>query len=202
MRLRRRGFTLIEIMVVVAIVGVLSGLAVWSMNSFMANMRLSADASTIASFIRGARNKTFAQGCPHVVRIVVPPAGSANVPRISMYRKQNCSLAGCIGSMVTSCNDLLPVATDVFSSTEPLAAGRGLELSTGGATLTNTELYVAFSNNNAGAIFGQAGGGAATVIITGPGTLRLSNEYANASPSTVEVATNGSVKLGYLPATP
>ncbi len=58
----RRAFSLIELMVVVALVGITSAMAVPSFAELMADRRVQTDASQIASLLREARARAMARG--------------------------------------------------------------------------------------------------------------------------------------------
>jgi len=93
-QLSRGGFTLIEVMVVVAIIGVMTSLSVVGYQSVMRNARTNGEADMIAQFLKNARLRAVSTGCPHVVRYVVPPTTSPmTAGSLTMYRKANCQLA-------------------------------------------------------------------------------------------------------------
>ncbi len=91
----RRGFTLLEIMVVVAIMGVLSALAVTGYQGVMRNARTNGEADTLAQFFKNARLRSIATGCAHVVRYTGQsyslPAGQPRM--LVMYRKAGCTVS-------------------------------------------------------------------------------------------------------------
>ncbi len=191
------GFTLIEMMIVVAIIGVLSAMSVWAMNSFTANMKVSADANTLASFIRSARLKTYAQGCPHVVQLVIPAAGTTTRARMTLYRKASCTLADV--NQLLRVNNSPPIAgtpNDIVSSSEDVQAGALLSVVNGGGVgLAGSEIYVGMFGPDGNALFGNGPVGATMLTAAGPGTLTLSNPSQKSSTFSVEVTPNGSVKV-------
>ncbi|RPF49224.1 type II secretion system protein H [Thermodesulfitimonas autotrophica] len=67
-RPRERGFTLVEVLVVVALVGLLLGVAVVSFNRAAAHWEIEAAARLLASDIRAAQQKALAEGTATAVR--------------------------------------------------------------------------------------------------------------------------------------
>jgi prepilin-type N-terminal cleavage/methylation domain-containing protein len=70
---RRAGFTVIEIMVVVAIIAVFAALAVPSWRQYQANLQLRAAARTVSNAYSYARAHALATGNRHVVVFAVTP---------------------------------------------------------------------------------------------------------------------------------
>lgn len=79
-RRRRAGFTLIEAMVVVAIIGVLAALAGPQLQQIMANQRVKGAARSIADAFLLARAEAIRSGNAHIVFLSpgTPPAGDVN----------------------------------------------------------------------------------------------------------------------------
>lgn len=95
-RTARRGFTLIELMSVVAITGILAGLSANALQSSVRIARVNGEAKTIYNLLSNARFKAVAQGCPYVVEIVTPACAASLGQRagtISVRRKGDCVLA-------------------------------------------------------------------------------------------------------------
>lgn len=69
---RRKGFSLIEVIVVVAIIGILSGLGAMSYTQFINRTRLSTSADIVASTLRQARQLSIATRTPYRVVFNVP----------------------------------------------------------------------------------------------------------------------------------
>jgi prepilin-type N-terminal cleavage/methylation domain-containing protein len=72
-RRRFAGFTTIEVMIVVAIIGVFAALAIPSWRAYQANLRLRAAARTVANAFSYARSHALATGNRHVVVFAVDP---------------------------------------------------------------------------------------------------------------------------------
>jgi type IV fimbrial biogenesis protein FimT len=74
--MRQRGFTLIEMMVAIAIVGVLLSIAVPSFQALIYGMRASAEANAVVSAIRFARTEAVKRG---TVVSIAPASGSTSL---------------------------------------------------------------------------------------------------------------------------
>jgi prepilin-type N-terminal cleavage/methylation domain-containing protein len=72
-RPRSAGFTAIEVLIVVAIIGIFAALAVPSWRAYQANLQLRAAARTVANAFSYARSRALATGNRHVVVFAVDP---------------------------------------------------------------------------------------------------------------------------------
>ncbi|MBE2253922.1 MAG: prepilin-type N-terminal cleavage/methylation domain-containing protein [Myxococcus sp.] len=95
--MRRRGFTLIELMVVVAIIAILATLSAATLSSVNELGKLNGSAQTVANILRTARTRAITERCTYVVQINganYNPLGPADVPRkpgtIIVWRKNDC----------------------------------------------------------------------------------------------------------------
>lgn len=79
------GFTLIELMVVVAIMGVFASLAAPSMTSLIRNNRVQSEASSLVSDLQLARNEAIKRGSP----VAVCPAAAGGASCLSANTWQN-----------------------------------------------------------------------------------------------------------------
>lgn len=95
----RRGFTLVEVMVVVAIIGALSALAVVAIVNFTHVARVNTASSGLLRALTDARLRSMTQHCPHFVQIngfsYAPGGPVAGAPILrgtaSLVRKNNCA---------------------------------------------------------------------------------------------------------------
>jgi prepilin-type N-terminal cleavage/methylation domain-containing protein len=70
-----RGFTLVEAMIVIAIIGIMSGFAAPSLLGSLPGMRASGAAREVLSDLRSARTLAIKAGCPVVVKFTASPGG-------------------------------------------------------------------------------------------------------------------------------
>lgn len=97
--MRRRGFTLIELMLVAAIVGVLAALSAYTLTAVNQLGRLNAASQGMATILRNARVRAITERCTYVVQIngnqYNPVAAPADVPRtpgkVLLWRKNDCA---------------------------------------------------------------------------------------------------------------
>lgn len=76
----RAGFTLVEIMVVVALIGVLAAVSGPQISGFFDNLRLKAGARAAADALRLARIEAIRTGTPHLVFFSTGPGDPAGTP--------------------------------------------------------------------------------------------------------------------------
>ncbi|MDP1917037.1 MAG: prepilin-type N-terminal cleavage/methylation domain-containing protein [Myxococcales bacterium] len=94
----RRGFTLIELMVVVAIVGIIAAMGAYSLSAVNEIGRVNGAAQSIANILRSARARAITERCTYYVQFngprYAPLAAPLEVPRsantIIVWRKNNC----------------------------------------------------------------------------------------------------------------
>ena len=88
--MRRRGFTLLEMMTVVAIVGIISALAAPNLIGMVRSTRVSGELATLVATLNAARSQAVTSGLPTVVCMRGPSyAGTTGdeVNLVEVYRK-------------------------------------------------------------------------------------------------------------------
>lgn len=142
----QRGFTLIELMVVISIIGVLSALAVTGYQGVMRNARTNGEADTLSQFLKNARLRSIASGCAHVVRYTGQTFSLPLVaqPRtLVMYRKAGCTVATAASLYFTAPAAPAPVDRIVSTYQLPDKALSVVHLGTG-YDLADDSLMVGF----------------------------------------------------------
>lgn len=94
-----RGTTLIEVMLVIAIVGIMSGLAVMSMTEATRVGRVNGGSTTLAAVLTNVRTRALTERCTYVLQINGPtynasaaPLDVLRRPSVALiYRKNNCA---------------------------------------------------------------------------------------------------------------
>lgn len=97
---RRNGFTLIETMVVIAIIGIMAALAGVEVIATLRSTRVTAMAKSLQGVLLSARTRAIVTRCPHFVQINGPqyggtgPVGFETKKNVaSIYRKGGCNTA-------------------------------------------------------------------------------------------------------------
>jgi len=93
---RRRGFTLIEMMIVVAIAGVLAAMSAVTYSAVQVQGRLNGTADVLVNVLRTARFRAITERCTYVVQMTgyTFSSTSADVRRpasLILFRKNNCN---------------------------------------------------------------------------------------------------------------
>ena len=153
-----RGWTLLELMVVVAIMGVLVKISLPTVQNTILAYRLSAAASSVAAAIQGTRYQAVMVGCPYTI------AFNANS---TTYQVQTEAISGtppaCAGSF-SNVGSAIPWATDGGVSLTPSTT---LQFSPNGTvTATTGTLSLALSNGSAGT---------RTITVSGVGNVKVTS---------------------------
>ena len=106
MKLRRgprRGVTLVELMVVVAIAGILAAMSAYSFRAVNELGRLNGAASTLATVLTNTRVRAITERCTYVVQVSGPAyapvagtvgqGGSLTPNAVTVFRKRDCNSA-------------------------------------------------------------------------------------------------------------
>jgi prepilin-type N-terminal cleavage/methylation domain-containing protein len=160
---RHRGFTLLEVMIVVAIVGIMGTLAYSGFQTARNNARISGEAETLALFLRLGKLRTISTGCSHVVRYRGPNYTNVPVERrgiLELIRKANCTM--------NTVGDTAQVAGDRVVNEYRVAATVPV-VDNLGATLQARSLHFGFTPT--GGFF--SGDEATLGVVTGPGASAL-----------------------------
>jgi len=186
----RPGFTLVELMIVVAVIGVLAAISVPAMRSFFEDLRLKAGARDVADALRLARAEAIRTSTPHLVFFSMgaatdpggtplpnDPTTGAPVP-ILIVRDDtaNCRIDAADPQTELHAKQGLSWGTSVSGTTSvPSDSGAadhstGSSFQTGGGVVTN---WVRFGRDGVPGVFDAAvcNGG----LGTGAGAIYLTN---------------------------
>ena len=139
--MNKRGFTLIEVMTVVAITGLLTALSVAGYQSVTRNGRTNGETDVMTQFLKDARLRSVASGCPHVVRYNGQHFGT--LPgTLMMYRKGGDCSMGATPSVNTSSAPL-----DVLVNTYVLAPNMVVTSSSAASDLDAKSVVTGFTTS-------------------------------------------------------
>lgn len=140
-----RGFTLVELMIAVAIIAVLAGFMAPSVSTYMRRSRGKAAASKVAGVFRWARSQAMTRG--QVILVDVTTRGADGNGALTVFRTWDGTLPGCSGAKpglecaARSCAEAQAMAIDLdddpFSDPPPDPGGAGPSSTKGGIKLTN-----------------------------------------------------------------
>jgi prepilin-type N-terminal cleavage/methylation domain-containing protein len=168
-----RGFTLIEIMVVVSIIGVMTSLSVVGYQSVMRNARTNGEADALGTMLKNGRLRAVSTGCPHVVRYdgydYNTSLGLPKSTTVTVYRKADCSAlsAGTLAQVTTT-----TPAPDIVVNTFQGAANM-LDVTSGGLSLSPLSYMVGFGADGLPVIATKTTGGTVSAIGTVDQTITL-----------------------------
>ncbi len=137
-RHHRAGFTMLEMMVVIAIIGVLAGLAIVNLTSLNGTAKANGEAEVIAQMIRVTRMQAISTGCGHVFRYRGLEYAGADKGTLTVYRKKTVS---CVLGAPT---DLVFGAGDLVVNSHQLSTGMVV---VAGADLKDKSVELGFNAN-------------------------------------------------------
>lgn len=205
MRRPARGVTLLEVLVVVAIVAILSAIAAGGLQSLVSRTRVAQTGRTLASALRNTRLRAVATGCFHFAQVNGPQyagvnAGVVGFPTrrntVSIVRKANCDATLPVFQPGDQVVDSFPMHDGPLASVQfdvpPLL----------GTTLGNNAFTVGWDRTAARFVAADTGGGGAlsfvdvTAAAPNPITVGLTalGSGVTVAGGAVAVPTNGHVR--------
>ncbi len=123
----RAGFTMLEMMMVLAIISILAALAIVNLTSLNGTAKSNGEAEVIAQMIRVTRMQALSTGCGHVFRYRGLEYSGSDKGTLTVYRKKTAScVLGAPADLVFSAGDLV-VNTHQLSLGMVVAAGVDLK---------------------------------------------------------------------------
>jgi prepilin-type N-terminal cleavage/methylation domain-containing protein len=191
MNRRRRGFTLVEVMIVVVIIGILSTIGGGALLQLVRSSRVNGSASALSAALYSARVRAVGSNCTHFVQVNGPAYAGVGAQAgqlvVSTVRKGVCSST----NMFFEAGDRL-VDSDVLNMD---AVRNTLTSGVTGGTVTTEAFTIGYDSQG---LRGQAmdtGTGFGVVVLAGDALVGVADTRYHIS-RTVTAGTRGTPRLG------
>jgi prepilin-type N-terminal cleavage/methylation domain-containing protein len=135
-----RGFKLVELMLVVAVAGVIMAMSLPAINRTITSMHLSSSATSIAGVIQSTRYQAIATGCPYEVAITAS-SGSYQISTEQVVSTSTAPVCSSTYSYVCASKISSTACPVVFANSDVIInANQTLVLNPGGTISTTTTI--------------------------------------------------------------
>lgn len=123
----KRGFTLTEVLITIAIIGIISAIMIPSISTYLPSIQLNGDANTILATLRQAQEKTITEQKNYLVHFYPTASPYYDICHLNGTAEEGCISTSLSGRTLTVTDDQTPPnqINDVFSSpTVPITYDR------------------------------------------------------------------------------